>query len=301
LRRSLPAVPRLLAAVALVCAAACGPSAPDASPAGGEAHRVVSLAPAFTETLIALGAGDRVVGIGRFDPEIPGRADVPRLGDAMSVDLESLTALRPDVVLVNARQLSDRLAPVASRVHVVELPTDRLDDALHAVGEIARLTGRTAEGDALVGRIRAAIEASRERASQRRARGETPPRVLVVVQRRPFYTAGAGSFVDDLLRAAGAENVFGDVAQPWPTVSEESIVARAPDVILDASVGDVDTEQGRDALRRDWERLSTIPAVKRGRVLVIREDAIFRAGPRIPEAVATLERLLYGDAPPERR
>jgi iron complex transport system substrate-binding protein len=293
LRRFFPVVSRLVAAVALVCAAACGPSAP--APSTGEAHRVVSLAPAFTETLIALGAGDRVVGIGKYDPDVPGRADVPRLGDAMSVDLESLTALQPDVVLVNARVLADRLAPVASRIRIVELPTDRLEDALRAVGEIASLTGRKAEGEALVARIRASIDAAHERTAQRRARGETPPRVLVVVQRRPFYTAGAGSFVDDLVRAVGAENVFGDVAQPWPTVSEEAIVARAPEVILDASVGDVDTEEGRATLRRDWERLSTIPAVKNGRVQVIREDAIFRAGPRIPEALTTLERLVYGE------
>ena len=301
MRRFLSVFSRLAAAVALVCAAACGPSAPAPSPAEGEAHRIVSLAPAFTETLIALGAGERVVGIGKYDPEVPGRADVPRLGDAMSVDLESLTALQPDVVLVNARQLSDRLAPVASRIRVVVLPTDRLDDALRAVDEIARLTGRADAGAALRKNVIESIDAARSRAAARREKGKRPPRVLVVVQRRPYYTAGAGSFVDDLLRAVGAENVFGDVATPWPTVSEESIVARAPDVILDASVGDVDTEAGRETLRRDWERLSTIPAVKDGRVRVIREDAIFRAGPRIPEALATLERLLYGTAPGEAR
>ena len=293
MRRFFRVVSRLVAAVALVCAAACGPSAP--APATGEAHRVVSLAPAFTETLIALGAGDRVVGIGKYDPEIPGRADVPRLGDAMSVDLESLTALSPDLVLVNAQVLADRLAPVASRIRVVELPTDRLDDALRAVDAIARLTGRAEAGASLRAKVVQSLDAARSRAAARREKGKRPPRVLVVVQRRPYYTAGAGSFVDDLLRAVGAENVFGDVAQPWPTVSEESIVARAPEVVLDASVGDVDTEEGRAARRRDWERLSTIPAVKSGRVQVIREDAIFRAGPRIPEALATLERLLYAE------
>lgn len=291
LRRSVVA---LLTALVLLCVAACGPSTP--APSAGEAHRVVSLAPAFTETLIALGAGDRVVGIGKFDPAVPDRPDVPRLGDAMSVDLESLTALRPDVVLVNAQVLADRLAPVAARIRVVELPTDRLDDALRAIDEIARLTGRADAGAALRSKIELSLDAARSRAAARREKGKRPPRVLVVVQRRPYYTAGAGSFVDDLLRAVGAENVFGDVAQPWPTVSEESIVARAPELILDASVGDVDTEQGRDALRRDWERLSTIPAVKNGRVHVIREDAIFRAGPRIPEALAALERLLYDEA-----
>jgi ABC-type Fe3+-hydroxamate transport system substrate-binding protein len=255
----------------------------------------VSLAPAFTETLIALGAADRVVGIGLFDPEVPGHAELPRLGDAMSVNLETLTALSPDVVLVNSTMLEEKLAPVAGRVRVVRLPTDRLDEAMRAVTEIAHLVAREPDGEELSAKIRTAIDAARGRADERRRRGEKAPRVLVVVQRRPFYTAGAGSFVDDLLRAVGAENVFGDVASPWPEIGEESIVARAPDVILDASVGDVDTDAGRAELAKDWQRFPTVPAVRSGRVFVIREDALFRAGPRIPEALAVLESLIHGE------
>lgn len=288
----LSVISRTLAAAALAACAACGPAAaPPRAP--DAARRVVSLAPAFTETLIALGAGESVVGIGRFDPEVPGRADLPRLGDAMSVSLESVTALAPDVVLVNSTTLEEKLAPVAARLRVVRMPTDRMDEALAAVGAIARLVGREARGAELAGEIRGAIDAARRRAEERRAKGGKAPRVLVVVQRRPCYTAGAGSFVDDLLRAVGAENVFGDLGEPWPEVGEESIVARAPDVILDASVGDVDTDAGRAELARDWQRFPTIPAVRSGRVLVIREDAIFRAGPRIPEALAVLERLIF--------
>jgi ABC-type Fe3+-hydroxamate transport system substrate-binding protein len=287
-------ISRSVVVAALLCAAACGPSAPP-KPADSAAARVVSLAPAFTETLIALGAADAIVGIGRFDPPVPGHPDLPRLGDAMSVNLETLTALSPGAVLVNSTMLEEKLAPVASRLRVIRLPTDRLDEALFAVGEIARIVGREREGEALSATIRTALGSARARADERRRRGERPPRVLVVVQRRPLYTAGAGSFVDDLLRAVGAENVFGDVAQPWPEVGEESIVARAPDVILDASVGDVDTVAGREELAKDWQRFPTVPAVKSGRVLVIREDALFRAGPRIPEALAALERLLFAE------
>ncbi len=287
-------ISRCVAVAVLIAAAACGPSAP-AKTADPKASRVVSLAPAFTETLIALGAADEIVGIGRFDPEVPGRTDLPRLGDAMSVNLESLTALAPSVVLVNSTMLEEKLAPVSGRLRVVFLPTDRLDEALYAVTEIARLVGRESRGEEIATTIRSAIDDARGRAAERRRRGERPLRVLVVVQRRPLYTAGAGSFVDDLLRAVGAVNVFGDVAKPWPEVGEESIVVRAPDVILDASVGDVDTDAGRAELARDWQRFPTVPAVKSGRVLVIREDSLFRAGPRIPEALAVLERLLFGE------
>ncbi len=293
-RPFLALLPAALAAIA-ACSRTSPPAAPAPAPPDAPAARIVSLAPVFTETLVALGAQERLVGISRFDPPVSGRPDLPRLGDAMGVDLETLLALRPDAVLVNARVLAERLAPVAGRVHVVELPTDRLDEALAAIGRVGRIAGREDQARALVERIRGSLDSARKRAEARRASGTPAPRVFVVVQRRPFYTAGRGSFVDELLHAVGAENAFGDVAQPWPAVSEESVVARAPTVILDASVGDVDTEAGRAEILRGWRRFPTIPAVRDGRVLVVREDALFRAGPRIPEAIAVLERLLYGE------
>jgi iron complex transport system substrate-binding protein len=289
----------LLLAAAFAATACSRPESSSAAtpPASADAPaaRIVSLAPVFTETLVALGASERLVAIGRFDPEVPGRGELPRIGDSFGVELETLLSLRVDAVLVNARALVERLAPVASRLRVVELPTDRLEDSLAAVTRVARIAGREEVGRALVARIRDALAAARLRADARAAGGSIAPRVLVVVQRRPYYSAGKGSFVDDLLRAVGAENAIGDVDRPWPTIGEETIVARAPTVILDASVGDVDTVEGREALLAEWlERFPTVPAVRDGRVFVIREDALFRAGPRIPEALEVLERLLYG-------
>ncbi len=261
-----------------------------------EAHRIVSLAPAFTETLIALGAADRIVGVTRFDPDVPGKPDVARVGDAQSVNLEALAALSPDAVIVNSTVLADVLRPIRRRAHVLVVPTDRLEDAFAMVATLGDLTGRQAESRAMRERMQAALQGAQARAAERAAAGVPAPRVLFVVQRRPFYSAGRGSFLDDLLTAVGAVNVVGDVDQPWPALSEETVVARAPDVILDASLGDADTEEGRAALAADWRRFPSIPAVAQGRVQVIREDAVFRAGPRLGEAVLVLERLLY---PPE--
>ena len=282
--------------------AACSPS-PDMAPAAPTvaseraplvpARRVVSLAPSFTETLIAVGASDAIVGIGRFDPPVPGRPDVPRLGDTFTVSLETVLALEPDLVVVNSRAVADLLQPASSKFTVLTPPTDRLDDALALVKDLGRRTGHASESDALLARIHAALDAARTRAAARRDGGMRAPKVLVVVQRRPLYAAGRTSFVAELLRTVGAENAVDDVDQPWPCLSEEAAVARAPDVILDASEGDNATPAGRAALLDAWQRFPSIPAVRNGRVLVIREDAIFRAGPRIPEAIARLEELLF--------
>lgn len=300
-----------LAVVALIAAGCSAPTspgdAPDAAaavgrdvgadgrtrPAVAPARRIVSLAPSFTETVVALGAADALVGIGRFDPEVPGRPSLPRLGDATTVSLEALLALEPDLVLTNSTVLGEALRPVASRIRVVVNPADRLDDAIAMIAEIGRLAGRDTEAAALVAKIRGALDDARRRAQDRTARGVPTPKVLVVVQRRPLYAAGRSSFVAELVRAVGAANALDDVEQAWPCLSEEAAVARAPDVILDASEGDNATAAGRAALLEAWRRFPSVPAVRDGRVLVIREDAIFRAGPRIPEALARLEALIH--------
>lgn len=281
--------------------AAGAPQAPAAASRGTEpadrvveARRIVSLAPAFTETLVALGAGDRIVGIGTFDPDVPGRPALPRLGDAFTVSREALAALEADLVLVNARGPAEVLRGSARGATVLAPPTDRLDDVRALVLDLARRTGREPAGRALLGEIDAALSDARRRAEARRAAGGTTPRVLVVVQRSPLHVAGAGGFLHDLLLAVGAENAAGDLADAWPTLSAEAAVARAPDVVLDASVGDADTEAGRRALVDAWRRFPSIPAVRDGRVVAVREDALFRAGPRIPEALRILERLVHG-------
>jgi len=297
----------LALSVCAACLVACAPDAPSATPgpATGDpapaevrpARRIVSLAPSFTEILVAIGASDALVGIGRFDPEVPGRADLPRLGDSFSVGLETLLALEPDLVLVNSRSTADALRPAASQVEVVAPATDRMDDVLALIEDLGRRSGHVREAADLRRSIDGALAAARERADARAALGVRAPRVLVVVERRPLYVAGRTSFVADLLRAVGAENAVDDVDQPWPSLSEEAAVARAPDVILDASEGDNATPEGRAALLEAWSRFPSIPAVRDGRVLVIREDSIFRGGPRIPEALAKLEALLFPGEP----
>lgn len=246
--------------------------------------RVVSLVPTLTESLIALGAGDALVGIGKFDPDVPDRPEIPRLGDAFSVSLEALTALEPDIVLVNSVKLAARLEPLRGDVRVEILPTDRLEDVFAAIERLGEITARPLAARTLTDRVESALTAARGRAAERAG---PPPSVLVVVQRRPLYTAGAHSYLHELLGAVGAKNAAGDLAEAWPVISEESVVARAPDIVLDASSGTSDPDAAPEPLTGlDGVRLVVLGA---------ESEPLFRAGPRVPEALELLERLLYAD------
>jgi len=277
----------VLAAAMAVCGCGDRPDPPPQAPEpAAPVLRIVSLVPTLTETVVELGAGALLVGIGEYDPEIPGRPDVPRLGDAFSVSLEALAALQPEVVLVNGVRLAARLEPIQPAIRVEVLPTDRIEDVLATIVRLGAITDRPLAARTLSDRLQAELTAARGRAAERVG---PPPSVLVVVQRRPLYTAGAGSYLHELLLAVGAKNAAGDIEEAWPVISEESVVARSPDIVLDASSGTSDPDTAPDPLT----------GLPDARVLVLgrESEALFRAGPRLPEALRLLERLIF--APPE--
>ena len=210
------------------------------------------------------------------------------------MNLETLAALRPDLVVLNAEGVESALGPVRGRVRVMAVPTDTLAQLLDAVTILGRATGREARGREL----RAAMEESLAAARARNA-GRPKTRVLLVVQQEPYFVAGGGSYVHSLLEVLGCENAAADLAAPWPTLSAEAIFARAPDVVLDAALGATGRGASDAEVRRWWEeRFPRLPAVRGGRVHALRDEAVLRPGPDLAGALRALEEAV-GPVPPE--
>jgi iron complex transport system substrate-binding protein len=255
-----------------------GPSAPAAP------RRVISLAPSLTDTVVALGLADRLVGVTRYD-DAPEVARLPRVGGFLDPNPEAVLGLRPDLVL----WLTDggALGPVRKiaelGVPVRALPVVSVADALAAARLVGAALGEPLAGERLAERLDRALAAAR-----RRGEGRRPVRVLVVVGREPLVVAGPGSYPDELLRLAGGRNAV-EGGRPWPVFPLERAVALDPDLVVDGALN-----EPREAL----SRLAAIPAVRRGAVHRLRSDAALRPGPRLVEAVAELEAAL--DAAPPR-
>lgn len=246
-------------------------------------RRIVSLVPAATEILFAIGAGGEVVGRSSYcDWPVEAR-DLPAMGDAVSLNAEGILGLRPTLVLVGSRAQEDALGPLRDLCEVERVSPERVADVLAAVARLALLTERGESGRRIAESIVATANAPDV------ASGTRKPRVLFVVQQVPLVVAGANSYGADLLKAAGAENVAGDLSQPWPVLSLESLVDRDPDVILDGSL-DPDSEGA--SLRTFWGDFEVLRAVRNGRVIRVRDAAVFRPGPRFPGAVAIVKKLL---------
>ena len=253
------------------------------------ATRIVSLAPATTELVFALGLGDRLVGRTTWcDYPAEARA-IPDVGAGLAPNVEAVAAQRPDLVLVYGSEANrDAVRQLEELgIAVAVLRVDRAEDVRRAARTIAALAGRPAAGDSLVAAFDTAL------VSAATGRPAIRPAVYVDVQANPPLTVGAGSYLTEILDAAGARNVFGDVATPSAPVSVEAIAARDPSVIL---VLRSDTTLGSDLPTRPGWR--AVRAVREGRVLVLPGALYDRPSPRMPQAVRDLAGRLHRIAAP---
>ena len=261
----------LLAALFLACSS-------DPPPPGAEL-RVISLSPALTRTLLALEAADRVVGVDSYSQRIPGMEHTPALGGLFAPDLERAVELRPTLVLaVTTAQQQPFLDRLRARgVRVETFDGTGLYDVLRSYRRVGALVGREQAGEALANRV------ERELESLARAAPPARPSVAIVIEIEPLYVVGAGSFVHDLIRAAGGDNAFGDLAAPYPQVSLEALAERAPDVLLDTTFDPGEMASAGERSRAHWSRFAWVR-----RVEVLPQGLLTLPGPDLAEAARLL-------------
>ena len=252
-------------------------------------RRIVSLAPSLTETLFALGLGNRVVGVTDFC-DFPSEAtSKPKVGGVINPSVEMVVSLKPDLVLIsregNRRETMTALERL--RIPVFAVSAERLGDVFRLIRDVAAIAGVAARGEALADRLErqaAEIEAA--------VRPYPPRRVVLLVWLHPIVSVGHGSFLDDLLRRTGAVSISADTAQPWPRLSVEQVVRSNPEFLLvPRSPGFAPT---REQLLRlpGWREL---PAVQEGRIIYVPWD-VERPGPRLVETQQLIARALHPEA-----
>ncbi len=250
------------------------------------AERVVSMNPSLSAILVALGAREVLVGVDAWSKESrDDLGDLPSVGGLSNPSLERVVALRPDLVVVvpsfEQRDFRAQLRGVG--VPVLELDPKSWDEVLATIHALGDAVGRRAEADARVAAI-AAARAEVESAVADRAR----PRTVLVLQREPLFVVGRGSFIDEMLGAAGADNLGAGLEGPYPRAGLEWLVAAAPEVLLDSST---DPTPAADY----WSRWQSLPAVRNGRVVGLGPGTATLPGPWLDRALRILARAVHGD------
>jgi len=240
------------------------------------ARRVVSLIPATTELLFAIGADSQVIGRTSYCDYPDEAKAVPNLGDGIKPNIEAVIASRPSLVLLYN---SGQNAGVSGRLRELGVPSVRLNtDALSSVPRVAqmlgKLTGHQRAADSLAAVFDTALASATQPQRTRR------PKVLLLVWEQPPMTIGRGSFLNELVERAGAENLFADVAGTDGVVSIEAVAARNPDLIFTTAEG-----PSAFASRPEWQ---VVPAVRDKRFLHVTGSEFNRPSPRSPLAIREL-------------
>jgi ABC-type Fe3+-hydroxamate transport system substrate-binding protein len=254
---------------------------------GAAAARIVSLGPVTTEIFFALGAGDRLVGRTTWDL-YPGAARaVTDVGNGIQPNVEAVLGVHPDLVVLYASN-SNRPAARQLRtagVATLAIRTDHISDFRRAVTMLARAIHDSAAGARLADSVENSI-----RAVQVRPKPAVRPSVFWFIWESPLYTIGRGSFMSELVEAAGARNVFGDLDAVSPQVTREEVVRRNPDFVL--------TGPENAARLRANPAWQAVPAVRAGRILVVDTALVGRPGPRLGQAARHLRALILHDTLP---
>lgn len=225
-------------------------------------HRIVCLTPSITDTVYAIGAGADVVGITDYTQYPPEARQKPSIGGVLRPSLERIAALHPDLA-IGIGSFND--AETIRGIERMGIPVFLVNPAglaglYNSIADIGRALARESEAAALVARLRAREQAVRTRAALSR------PAVFLAISLDPCITAGRRAFITELLSAAGANSVTGNLQQEWINVNIEAILPRNPRFILVLQDAPFGLNEMRE--RAGWRSLE---AVRAGRVLRIDE------------------------------
>jgi iron complex transport system substrate-binding protein len=262
--------------------------------------RIVSTSPSITETLFALGLGDRVVGVSTYCRYPAAVASLPRVGTFLKPDAETIARLKPDLVFVHKgpHNVLAQLGTLGVRTAVVNpgsLPS--VFTTIREIGAAANVAERAVR---LVGELNAGLD--RVKAS---VAGRAPRKILIIVGRRTgtltdIIAVGPGSYLHDIAAIGGGSNVLASSALQYPRISMETVISLAPDVIVD--VGEMgespaDSDRRRQITEGLWRSQTLVKAVREGGVHAVHDEAFVVPGPRIVEVAGALARWLHGVDP----
>ena len=244
---------------------------------------IVALSPASAEILFAVGAGKQISAVSDFTDYPAEATELPKVGgfDGKTLSMEKILSFKPDLVYLTDGMHNFLIEGLETNKIAYYISTaSSIKNLEQEIQQIGELTGHTAEAKKVIAEMNQKISSFRDTSA-------ATPSVYYEVWNAPYMSAGSTSFINDVISAAGGKNLFSDLSEAYPMVSEETIIARQPEIILIPVASGISAETVGS--RVGWKN---IPAVKNNRVYIIDDNLFTRPGPRIADAVQTLSELI---------
>ncbi|MBW2623247.1 MAG: ABC transporter substrate-binding protein [Deltaproteobacteria bacterium] len=263
--------------------------------------RIVSLAPSITETLFALGLGDKVVGRTRFDKYPPEVSEIQEVGGYYDPNYESIVALRPDLVIILVEHEDPEKYLTALGMNLIKVSNQTIDGIMEAIGIIGNACGKREGAELMVASLQRRMKAIREKTADL-----SRPQVMISIGRnmgsdefQELYIAGQDGFYDEMLRIAGGLNAYQGRVK-YPTVSNESVLKLDPEVIIDVVTHPGRLEGMEEKVMATWERFLGRTGMGKRRVYVLAQDFMVIPGPRFIDTIEELARVVHPEVDWER-
>ena len=237
-------------------------------------QRIISLKPNITEILFALGVGERVIGVTTWCDWPPEAKKLPKVADYININTETIITLKPDLVIGSEENSIKEPFKIleSAGIKTLFVPFRTMEDLSASIGKIAEIVGKKEVGEKLVKQMKNKMAPQKTYVFKHLR----TPSILMLVGHRPLVAAGPDTFIGEIIRLAGAENIITGKT-PYPTINTEYILAKKPDMIIDLGMGS-DAE-------------SELPDILKGKVRRF-DISEFRAGPRIGEAINRLREAI---------
>ncbi len=253
-------------------------------------QRIVSLAPSHTETLYALGLGDRLVAVTDYCNYPPEAAEKPSIGGFSTPNIEEVVAMDPDLILATSIHEAEVIAQFEAKgFTVVATDPTTIDEVIESITLIGKVTGAGEAAASLIAAMQSRVKVVTDKTGT--LAEEEKPHVLYIVWHDPLMSAGAGTLQDELIRTAGGINVAGDLDK-YTTISLEVVIAANPQVIIAGSGHGSGGEMTFEYIQTD-ARLKDTDARQNDRVFSINSDLASRPTPRIVEALEQFVRFIH--------
>ena len=255
--------------------------------------RIISLVPNVTEILFAIGAGPQVAAVSNYDVEPPEVRSLPTVGALIDPDTEKILSLRPDLVITYGSQTDLQAQLKRASIPFFDYRHGGLDHIMVTMRALGARTGHADQAEAVARRLQASIDAVKARVA-----GKPRPRTLLVFGREPgslrnIYASAGRGFLHDMLVAAGGEDVLSDIDRESAQVSTEMILARKPDVILELNAATRLNDADLKAVTDPWMALSSVPAVRNKRVVILTGPGMTVPGPRVIDGLEKMAKALH--------
>ena len=255
--------------------------------------RIISLVPNVTEILFAIGAGPQVVAVSNYDVEPPAVRSLPTVGALLDPDTEKIISLRPDLVITYGSQTDLQSQLKSANIPFFDYRHAGLDHIMVTMRALGARTGHADQAEKVASALEASIDAVKKRVA-----GKPRPKTLLVFGREPgslrnIYASAGRGFLHDMLIAAGGQDVLQDIDTESAQVSTEMILARAPEVILELNSATRLNDADLKKVVAPWMTLSSVPAVKNQRVVILLGPGLTVPGPRVIDGIEKMARAIH--------